>query len=100
GCRQSGIRFARCVASHSRSRSTAAAGVVEEAGFGRPQIPVKRLIRRSRQAQPQIKTSRPSSTTRETDFGESLRGQQKDRSCSSSRNRTPYPQGNSEYEYF
>jgi hypothetical protein len=61
---------------------------------------VKRLIRRrTRLAQPQVKTSRPGSTMRETDFGESLCGQQKDRGVPSSSNRTSYPQGNSEYEY-
>jgi len=48
--------------------------MVEELGFEWPQAPVKRLIPRTRKAQPQIKRSRPSSTRRETDFGESLRG--------------------------
>jgi hypothetical protein len=57
------------------------------------------MIRRTRQAQPQTKTSWPSSTTRQTDFGESVGGQQKDRGVPSSSNRTSYPQGNSEYEY-
>jgi hypothetical protein len=60
---------------------------------------VKRVIRRTRQAQPEVKRSRPSSTTRQTDFAESVRDQQKNRGGPCSTNRTSYPQGNSEYEY-
>lgn len=75
-------------------------GLVQELGFESPQAQVKRLMRRTRQAQRQITRSRPSSTKRETDFGESLRGQQKDQRGPSSRNCTSYPQGNSEYDYF